>query len=119
MSEQTGMDTFGIRESSRAPRERSNHLRLAVAAAMILASCASPVHSRIYRPEPMPASVSWTGPAPDEVTATTADGLSLRGYYWPPQTAGGDLILFFHGQSGNRYTAAHRAAPLASGGGLL
>jgi fermentation-respiration switch protein FrsA (DUF1100 family) len=32
---------------------------------------------------------------------------------------GGDLILFFHGQSGNRYTAARIAAPLAAGGGLL
>jgi fermentation-respiration switch protein FrsA (DUF1100 family) len=67
----------------------------------------------------MPAKVSWSGRAPEEVAATTADGLMLRGYYWPPQTMGGDLILFFHGQSGNRYTAARTAAPLAAGGGLL
>jgi fermentation-respiration switch protein FrsA (DUF1100 family) len=86
---------------------------------LTLISCASTVRSRIYRPEPMPATVSWTGRAPEEVAATTADALNLRGYYWPPQKAGGDLILFFHGQSGNRYTAARMAAPLAAGGGLL
>ncbi|MEA2239928.1 MAG: uncharacterized protein QOC81_4652 [Thermoanaerobaculia bacterium] len=67
----------------------------------------------------MPASVSWSGRAPQEVTAKTADGLKLRGYYWPPPSAGGDVILFFHGQSGNRYKAAQMAAPLAAGGGLL
>jgi fermentation-respiration switch protein FrsA (DUF1100 family) len=90
-----------------------------VAIVLVLASCASTVRSRIYLPEPMPESVSWSGRAPEEVTTTTADGLKLRGYYWPPQSAGGDLILFFHGQSGNRYTAARMAAPLADGGGLL
>jgi fermentation-respiration switch protein FrsA (DUF1100 family) len=95
--------------------------RVVVAGAMMLAlaSCASTVRSRIYLPAPMPASVSWSGRVPDEVTATTADGLKLHGYYWPPQSVGGDLILFFHGQSGNRYTAARMAAPLAAGGGLL
>ncbi len=95
--------------------------RIVTAAAVLftLTSCASAVHSRIYRPEPMPTTVSWSGRAPEEVTATTADGLTLRGYYWSPPAAGGDLILFFHGQSGNRYTAARMAAPLASGGGLL
>ena len=86
---------------------------------LALAACASTVRSRIYLPEPMPATVSWSGPAPSEVTATTADGLKLRGYYWPVQSAGGDLIVFFHGNAGNRYTAARMAAPLAAGGGLL
>lgn len=101
----------------------SNRARWRLAAvgalALVLTACASTVRSRIYLPEPMPASVSWDGPAPSEVTATTADGLSLRGYYWPVQSPGGDLILFFHGNGGNRYTAARRAAPLAAGGGLL
>lgn len=105
------------------PRRRSDRTtsRFAVAVAMMvaLAGCASTVRSRIYLPEPMPASISWEGRAPDEVTATTADGLRLRGYYWPVQAAGGDLIVFFHGQSGNRHRAARMAAPLAAGGGLL
>jgi fermentation-respiration switch protein FrsA (DUF1100 family) len=91
----------------------------AAGAIVLLVACTSTVRSRIYRPEPIPASVSWSGRAPEEVTATTADGLTLRGYYWPPASAGGDVILFFHGQSGNRYTAARMAAPLAAGGGLL
>lgn len=95
--------------------------RLAIAGSMIIAlsSCASTLRSRIYRPEPMPAVLAWSGGAPTDVTTTTADGMKLRGYYWPPRTAGGDVILFFHGQSGNRYAAARLAAPLAAGGGLL
>lgn len=96
-----------------------NRSHLAVLVVLLLASCASSVQSRIYKPEPMPASVTWTGPAPQEVKTTTADGLTLRGYYWPPQSPDGDLILYFHGQRGNRYLAAREAAPLAGGGGLL
>ena len=91
----------------------------AVAIALAVASCASTVRSRIYFPEPMPAGVSWTGRAPEEVTVSTADGLALRGYYWPPQSPGGDLIVYFHGNAGNRYVAARAAAPLAARGGLL
>jgi fermentation-respiration switch protein FrsA (DUF1100 family) len=97
------------------------HLRFTAVGAMILTltSCASTIRSRIYLPEPMPARVTWIGKAPREVTTATADGLRLRGYYWPPQSEGGDLIVYFHGQSGNRYTAARMAAPLAAAGGLL
>jgi fermentation-respiration switch protein FrsA (DUF1100 family) len=88
--------------------------RLAAAAAMmlILAGCASTVRSRINLPEPMPATISWSGPAPSEVTTTTADGLARA-----ISRRGSDC--FFHGQSGNRYRAARMAAPLAAGGGLL
>jgi fermentation-respiration switch protein FrsA (DUF1100 family) len=118
------MIALALPMESRGAGGRSDRARLRLAAAgammmLALASCASTVRSHIYRPEPMPASISWSGRAPDEVTATTADGLKLRGYYWPPQSVGGDLILFFHGQSGNRYKAARMAEPLAAGGGLL
>lgn len=96
-----------------------NNWKVAPAVMLLaLTSCATIIDSRVYHPEPMPANVSWSGRAPEEVTATTADGLKLRGYYWPPP-AGGDVVIFFHGQSGNRYKAARMAAPLASGGGLL
>lgn len=87
--------------------------------ALALTGCSSAVQSRVYRPEPMPASVSWNGRVPADVTTSSADGLTLRGYYWAPPTPGGDVILYFHGQSGNRYIAAQEAAPLADGGGLL
>jgi fermentation-respiration switch protein FrsA (DUF1100 family) len=86
---------------------------------LTLTSCASTVRSRIYVPEPMPATISFSDPAPNEVTATTDDGLTLRGYYWPVQSAGGDLIIFFHGKTGNRYRGARMAAPFAAGGGVL
>jgi fermentation-respiration switch protein FrsA (DUF1100 family) len=110
-------NVFQSRATSRV--KRASLQLVAIVVMSLLASCASTVRSRIFLPEPMPANVSWSGRAPQDVIATTDDGLRLRGYYWPPPSAGGDLILFFHGQSGNRYTAARIAAPLASGGGLL
>jgi fermentation-respiration switch protein FrsA (DUF1100 family) len=100
------------------PDHRAYALSMA-AVALLLASCSSAIDSRLYLPEPMPASVEWAGPAPAEVAATTEDGLTIRGYYWPPREPGGDVILFFPGQSGNRHTAARMAAPLAAGGGVL
>ena len=86
---------------------------------ILVVSCSSVARSRIYLPEPMPAVQTWSGRAPSEVTTTTSDGLQLRGYYWPPATEGGDVILFFHGQSGNRYVAARRVEALAEGAGVL
>lgn len=94
-------------------------LFLASVAMMSCLSCASTVRSRFYQPEPMPANVTWSGAAPSEVTATTADGLTLRGYYWPPKSDEAEVILFFHGRSGNRFTYANIIAPLAAGGGVL
>jgi fermentation-respiration switch protein FrsA (DUF1100 family) len=96
------------------------HLLAAAALLLALSSCASAVRSYIYLPQPMPASpAAWEGRTPEEVTATTDDGLNLRGFYWPPKADSGDLIVFFHGQSGNRHAAAHMAAPLAEGEALL
>lgn len=91
---------------------------LAIAGAL-LASCAATIREQIYLPAPMPASIAWADRAPREVIASMGDGLTLRGYFWSPPAAGGDVIVYFHGQSGNRYAAARAAAPLAAGGGLL
>lgn len=75
---------------------------------------------RIFRPDPMPAARPWHGTAPVEVVARTSDGLELRGYWWPPKRRDGLVFVFFHGQSGNRYSAAQMAAPLSQeGDGLL
>jgi alpha-beta hydrolase superfamily lysophospholipase len=65
------------------------------------------------------AAPVWPGRAPQRVEAHTADGLTLRGWYWPAQGKQ-DLILFFHGRGGNADLAARMAEPLTHDGrGLL
>lgn len=89
-------------------------------ATLVLAGCASVVRDYIYLPDPLPAAVKWTTTAPETVTAETADGLKLTGYYWPPHAPGGDLYIFFHGNGGNGLIAAERAQALvAKGAGLM
>lgn len=92
-----------------------------LAAALILAGCAGIVRERIYRPEPIAAGrPAWRGAAPLPVTARTSDGLVLNGYYWPPAAGRRDILVFFHGNAGNRVTAALMAEPLARhGSGVL
>ena len=87
---------------------------------LIVSACAPFVRDRTYQPQPMPAAIAaWENGAPHEVSTTTSDGLTLRGYYWPPRMTGGDVVLFFPGNSGN-YTAARMVRPLATAGdGLL
>ena len=77
---------------------------------------AGQIDSRIFRPDPMPREVHWAGPAPAEVTTTTADGLQLKGYWWAPTRAGAPVLVFFHGQSGNRFESATMAAALVTDG---
>ena len=74
---------------------------------------ASVVRDRIYRPDPMPDKPEWVGmPAPETITVRTADGLDLQGYRWPATQSPHVTLVFFHGNGGNRYTAAQLAAPL-------
>lgn len=94
-------------------------LLLTCALLLVLPGCASTVRQRIYLPEPLPEARSWSGTEPQDVSVTTDDAVLLRGYYWPPAASDGEVILFFHGQSGNRYAAAQMAAPLAKDGGVL
>jgi hypothetical protein len=91
-----------------------------VAATSLIGGCAGFIRERIYRPEPITGAVTWPAEAPRQVTARTADGLDLGGYYWAPEAGSGDIILFFHGNGGNRNTAARVAEPLRRNGkGLL
>jgi fermentation-respiration switch protein FrsA (DUF1100 family) len=107
--------------STSIPHRRAACVRLvsAVTVMLVMTGCAANVRRRIYLPEPMPATTSWSADAPQDVSVTTADGVMLRGYYWPPKSSNQDVIVFFHGQSGNRYKAAQIAAPLAAEGGVL
>jgi len=90
-------------------------LLLAVAPA-----CSGLIDSRIFRPAAMPAHPTWAGQPPTEVAAETSDGLRLNGYWWAPKRPDAPVLIFFHGQSGNRFEAATMASGLASGGeGLL
>ena len=92
----------------------------ALLAATMVSGCAGFVRDRIYRPDPITAAPVWQGEAPREVSVRTADGLTLRGYYWAPASGQRDILVFFHGNGGNRDTAARVAAPLREGGrGLL
>jgi uncharacterized protein len=99
---------------------RGLRISFMAAAAVGLGGCAGFVRDRIYKPEPITASPAWPGEAPREVSARTADGLTLRGWYWPPAEGQIDILVFFHGNGGNRDTAARVAWPLREGGrGLL
>lgn len=87
-------------------------------AAALLTGCAGTIRDRIYLPDPAPATavVAWNGVAAQRVTATTADGLTLNGFYWPPTNERSDVTVYFHGNGGNAVTAAESAGPLTDGG---
>ncbi len=86
-------------------------------AATALAGCAGTIRDRIYQPVPVAQTpVAFVGVPPQEVSATTADGLSLGGYYWPAERGNETLVVYFHGNSFNQLVGAARAEPLAAGG---
>lgn len=80
---------------------------------LLVSGCASTVRERIYLPDAAPvAAPAWTGAAPRAVSARTADGLEIGGYYWAPEGQPRDILVFFHGNAGNRERAALMAQPL-------
>lgn len=87
-------------------------------AALLTTGCAGIIRDRIYLPDPAQpnASVAWNGVASGDVTTTTADGLVLKGFYWPPTNGHSDVTVYFHGNGGNAVTAAASAGPLTEGG---
>lgn len=90
-------------------------LKLVLTGSVLLLAGSNPafVDSRVYRDEPMPPEIEWgTVPVPEEMTVTTSDGLALHGYRWPARCDRHVALVFFHGNSGNRLTAAQLAAPL-------
>src|SRR5688500_8572989 len=95
--------------------------KLVLLLAFLLAGCSGVVRDRIYRPDPAPVvAPAWAGAAPQSVSVRAADGLEISGYYWAPEGAARDILIFFHGNAGNRERAAQIAAPLRRpGSGLL
>ena len=89
-----------------------------ISIAVFLGGCAGTIRDRIYRPDGIvpTAIAAWPGAKPQDVSATTADGLTLKGYYWPPKEGRSDVIVYFHGNAGNARFAAERAGPLTQGG---
>ena len=97
---------------------------LALFALLALAGCAGLIREKVFDTEGSARKVIadpvWPGRVPERIEAHTADGLTLRGWYWPAQDDRKDLILFFHGRGGNADLAARMAEPLIHDGrGLL
>lgn len=94
-------------------------LAVSITAVLSIASSAdttSILDSRIYKPDPMPSNPTWAdGPPPETLKVTTDDGLELKGYRWSATQANHVTLVFFHGNAGNRFTAAQLAAPLRRG----
>lgn len=90
---------------------------LLAALTLSLSGCASLVRSKIYRIYPASTvAQSWTGGAPRPVEASTSDGLTLKGLFWPPADGRSDVAVFFHGNAGELSSAASMAEPLRRGG---
>ena len=84
---------------------------------VVLAGCSGVVRDQIFQPQPLSETpVTWTAGAPQEITATTSDGLTLHGYYWPAAPGNDTLLIAFHGNGFNQLVGAGRAEPFRSGG---
>lgn len=92
-------------------------LAAALLAASALTGCTGLVRDRIYKPvATADTPVTFAAEAPDSVSATTADGLRLQGFYWPPAPGNNTVIVYFHGNGYNQLVGARRAEPLRGGG---
>lgn len=86
-------------------------------AVLLLGGCAGIIRDRIYQPDNATiADLGWTGEMPRAVTAKTSDGLAIQGHYFPPTHGSKDILVFFHGNGGNRHSAAKVAQPLSGHG---
>lgn len=57
----------------------------------------------------------WQGTPPVEASVTTADGMTLQGYYWAPAGAK-DILVLFHGNGNNQQGVAPAAEAFTHGG---
>ncbi|WP_294306582.1 alpha/beta hydrolase [Sphingomonas yabuuchiae] len=94
---------------------RSVTLLALVPLVLSLSAClgAPLIRKFIYLPSAVPPQPDWSGlPAPQPLVVRTDDGLEISGYRWPASQSPSSTLIFFHGNGGNRYTAALMAAPL-------
>ncbi|WP_299329358.1 alpha/beta fold hydrolase [Parasphingopyxis sp.] len=78
--------------------------------------CAQFAREQLYAPPVGPITTpEWTGPAPERITVTTADGLALTGLYWAPDNGSEDMILVLHGRRDNAGRMAGYVQRLAAG----
>ncbi len=88
-------------------------------ALVLLGGCAGLIRDRVFLPSPMAQISAWAR-APEPVSVTTTDGLTLSGLYWAPQAPHRDIVVYFHGNGGNLNRDGAYAEPLAADGrGLL
>jgi len=90
-----------------------------IAAAILstmLAGCVNPVGRSLYQPAPLATTPTWTGRTPRLVEAIAADGVHLQGWFWPPETPGGAVLIYVPGRAGNRDIAAKAAQAFARDG---
>ena len=97
--------------------QRSILVRAAFAAALAAPAQADPVRDRIYKPVALAdTQARFEGERPQDVSATTADGLELRGYFFPGAPGNDQIVVYFHGRDYNQLVAAVDAEPLRAGG---
>lgn len=78
--------------------------------------CAQFAREQLYAPPVGPISTpDWTGPAPERISVTTADGIALTGLYWAPDAGTSDIILVLHGRRDNAGRMAGYVQRLAEG----
>ena len=82
----------------------------------VLAGCVNPVGRSVYQPAPLAAMPTWIGRTPRLIEAVAADGVHLQGWFWPPETPGGAVLIYVPGRAGNRDIAAKAAQAFARDG---
>lgn len=83
--------------------------------------CAQFVREQLYAPPVGPMTQpEWDGPAPEQISVTTDDGLILPGFYWAPAAGNHHVVLVLHGRRDNAGRMAGYIQRLAqSGRGVL
>lgn len=99
-----------MRQSHRSTPMRHGQLAVLLMLSAILSACGV-VRRAMYSPSKWTADVRSRDlrVAPEEVSVTTSDNLTLKSYYWPGAKDDPDTVLFFHGRGSHQVIAAKYA----------